>query len=89
MSDEVQTENVDAPVEGGQDTGLSLQDVATIVQIIDLCSKRGAFEGPELESVGGLRSRVVAFVNAAAPKDGEAPEGEVPVVEPPEEDSDS
>jgi len=89
MSDEVQTENVDAPVEGGQDTGLSLQDVATIVQIIDLCSKRGAFEGPELESVGGLRSRVVAFVNAAAPKDGEAPEGEVPVVETPEEDSDS
>ena len=56
---------------------LSLQDIATMVQIIDIVSRRGGFEGPELESVGGLRNRTVAFLNAAAPK-GEAPEGAVP-----------
>lgn len=58
---------------------LSLQDIATMVQIIDVCSKRGGFEGPELEAVGSLRNRVVKFLNAAAPKDGDTPEGELPV----------
>ena len=83
MSEEVNTAEevvVDAP-EGGEQPQLSLQDLATVVQIIDICSKRGGFEGPELEAVGGLRNRVVAFVNASAPKDGEAPEGAVPTVD--------
>jgi len=60
---------------------LSLQDIATMVQIIDVCSKRGGFEGQELEAVGSLRNRVVKFLNAAAPKDGEQPEGDLPVEE--------
>tara|TARA_Y100001937_G_scaffold2305_1_gene2868 strand:+ start:33 stop:311 length:279 start_codon:yes stop_codon:yes gene_type:complete len=90
MSEEVNTAEevvVDAP-EGGEQPQLSLQDLATVVQIIDICSKRGGFEGPELEAVGGLRNRVVAFVNASAPKEGEAPEGAVPTVdEAPAEDT--
>ena len=36
---------------------LGIQDLAAMVQVIDVCSKRGAFEGPELESVGVLRGR--------------------------------
>lgn len=60
---------------------LTLGDIATTVQIIDLCSERGGFKGPELEAVGGLRSRVVKFLEANRPKDGEAPAGDVPVVE--------
>lgn len=56
---------------------LSLQDIATMVQIIDIVSRRGGFEGQELEAVGSLRTRVVTFLNAAAPKD-EVPEGAVP-----------
>lgn len=59
---------------------LSLQDIATMVQIIDICSRRGGFEGTELEAVGGLRNRVVKFLNANAPKDGDAPQGAVPEV---------
>ena len=83
MSEEVKVAEeavVDAP-EGGHQPQLSLQDLATMVQVIDICSRRGGFEGPELEAVGGLRNRVVAFVNSVAPKDGEAPEGAVPVVD--------
>ena len=54
---------------------LSLQDISTFVQIIDICSKRGGFEGPELEMVGGVRNRIVKFLEAAAPqKDGQAEE---------------
>ena len=37
----------EAVAEDAQAPSLSLQDMATCVQIVDLCSKRGAFEGPE------------------------------------------
>jgi hypothetical protein len=57
--------------------GLGLGDLAAVIQIIDVCSKRGAFEGPELESVGQVRGRIAAFVQANAPQEeaeGEAEE---------------
>jgi|TARA_R110000823_G_scaffold258386_1_gene379834 hypothetical protein len=75
------TEEVNAPqgAEEQQAPNLSLQDISTFVQIIDLCSKRGGFEGPEMETIGGLRNRTVAFLNAASAEQGEkAPEGMVP-----------
>tara|TARA_B100001094_G_scaffold308495_1_gene341195 strand:- start:1031 stop:1282 length:252 start_codon:yes stop_codon:yes gene_type:complete len=74
------TEEVNAAAEEAAPQ-LTLGDISTMVQIIDLCSKRGGFEGQELEAVGGLRSRVVKFLEANQPKDGEAPEGDVPVAE--------
>jgi len=79
MSEDVNT-NVDAGTEE-QPTAvqLSLQDISTMVQVIDLCSKRGGFEGPELEAVGGLRSRIVAFLEEAS-KGQQTPEGAVPEV---------
>ena len=70
------------PQEGTEEQqapNLSLQDISTFVQIIDLCSKRGGFEGQEMEAIGGLRNRTVAFLNAASAEQGEkAPEGMVP-----------
>lgn len=47
---------------------ISLQDLAAVVGVIDLCSKRGSFEGPELEFVGALRGRIASFVKANAPQ---------------------
>tara|TARA_R110000737_G_scaffold94469_2_gene128201 strand:- start:6715 stop:6972 length:258 start_codon:yes stop_codon:yes gene_type:complete len=58
---------------------LSLKDISTFVQIIDICSKRGGFEGPELEAIGSLRNRTVAFLNAVAPAEGEVYQGDLPV----------
>ena len=47
MTDQVnQEEQREAPQ-------LSLQDIATSVQVIDICSRRGGFEGAELSAVGG------------------------------------
>jgi hypothetical protein len=76
MTDQVENQAAEETVQ------LSLQDIATMVQVIDICSKRGGFEGPEMEAVGGLRNRIVAFVNANAAQQGEeVPEGAVPTAE--------
>ena len=75
MTEEV---NVEAPQNEGVQLGPN--DIATMVQIIDLVSRRGGFEGPELEAVGGLRSRVVAFLQAAQEAQGqEDVQGDLPV----------
>ena len=54
------------------EVNLSLGDISAMVSIIDICSKRGAFEGSELETVGTLRSRIAAFVAQANPPEEEA-----------------
>jgi hypothetical protein len=75
MSEEVKAEGQ----EEAAAPQLGLNDLAAAIQIIDVCSKRGAFEGAELETVGGVRGRLAAFVQANAPKkeEGEEAEGEV------------
>lgn len=75
MTEEVTTQEAAPAAEAPQ---LSLQDMATVVQIVDLCSERGAFKGVELEAVGAVRNRLVRFLQAAAPP---APEGEVPAAD--------
>lgn len=66
------TEQTTAAAEEQAPVQLSLNDLGGAVQVIDICTKRGAFEGPELEQVGALRNRLVAFLQANAP----AEEGE-------------
>lgn len=48
-----------------QPVGLSLQDIAGAVQIVDLASSRGAIRGDEMMAVGSLRERLVAFLRSA------------------------
>ena len=57
---------------------LSLSDLAAVVQMIDVVSRRGAFEGAELATIGALRGRFEAFVKASAPKPTEEPKPEAP-----------
>ena len=72
------TEEANVAAESAQ---LSLQDISTCVQIIDICSRRGGFEGQELETVGGLRNRIVKFLEENAKQSGQdVPEGSVPEV---------
>lgn len=74
MSEENTTEVQEeaAPVQ------LSLADLAAVVQIIDITTKRGAFEGAELESVGTVRNRFASFVESqqAAAQGGATATGE-------------
>lgn len=55
---------------------LGIGDLASVVQIIDVCSQRGAFQGSELEAVGALRGRIQQFVKANAPEEDETTEEE-------------
>ena len=43
---------------------LGLNDLQATIQIIDVASTRGAFRGEELTSVGGVRDRINAFLEA-------------------------
>lgn len=56
---------------------ISLQDIATVVQVIDVVSRRGAFEGNEMAGIGMLRNKLEIFLRQNAPQ-GEVPQGEMP-----------
>jgi|TARA_R110001592_G_scaffold52206_5_gene159960 hypothetical protein len=61
---------------------LSLQDIATVVQMIDVVSRRGGIAGNEMAGIGMLRNKFEMFLQQNAPKDGEAPEGAMPMEAP-------
>ena len=67
---------------------LTIQDLAGVVSIIDVCSARGAFKGEELAGVGRLRESFLAEVKEQQPEQATAPQGvDVPVAETTEEES--
>jgi len=41
---------------------VTLNDIATVVQIIDVVSRRGGFQGQELAGVGMLRNKLDMFL---------------------------
>jgi hypothetical protein len=57
---------------------LGLNDLAAVVQMIDIVSRRGAFEGQELATIGALRGRFEAFVKASTPKPADEAKPEAP-----------
>ena len=61
---------------------LTIQDLAGVVSIIDVCSARGAFKGEELAGVGRLRETFLAEVKEQQPDEATAPAAvEVPVAD--------
>ena len=47
---------------------LNINDLLSVVKIIDACSERGAFKGNEMASVGAVRDRLALFAEANMPK---------------------
>ena len=54
-----------------QEPTFTVNDLGTMIQIIDVVSERGAFKGPELEAVGILRGRLARFLQANTPPSAE------------------
>lgn len=83
IKDESKTETqtqTQTPVEPVQ---LTITDLQLLGQIIDLASRRGAFQAPELAQVGAAYNKLASFLayvdattkaSEKAPGDGDAPE---------------
>lgn len=55
---------------------ITVQDISTIIMIIDVVTKRGAFQASELESVGAYYNRMQKFVKQNTPSLEETEENE-------------
>jgi hypothetical protein len=69
----------------GAPTGpdLTVQDLQALKSIIDVASKRGAFQAAEMEVVGKTYNRLNTFLEAVTPKnEGDAP-AQAPATEQP------
>jgi len=59
---------VEAPVQAEAEQqaapSLTLQDLVLVAQIIQLTSTRGTFRAEEMEQVGGLYNKLIAFLQS-------------------------
>ena len=51
-----------------QEVKITLNDLSTVLQLIDIVSQRGGFQGNELAGVGMLRNKIEAFLRQNAPQ---------------------
>lgn len=61
-----QSESVTQPQEEQSNIvpeSINLQDLAVLLQIVDLATQRGAFRGTELSQVGSVFDKLNAFLN--------------------------
>lgn len=59
------------------DTGLTVRDLAQVLEIIKVCSSRGAFRAEELSGVGLLYDRLNSFLQSVTPPSTETTETSV------------
>jgi hypothetical protein len=63
-----------------QKVTLTLGDISTVLQIIDVVSTRGGFQGNELAGIGMLRNKLEAYLRQNSPQpDASVADGEVDV----------
>ena len=74
MSDETQAPEAEAETAQEQPQ-VTVNDLVNVYAIIDLASKRGAFQASELTAVGTVANRVKAFVDYVQAQQADA-EGE-------------
>lgn len=67
MTEEIQTEAESQEQAQPTTVALGLNDLALMANIIQVTSERGAIKANEMQVVGALYTKLVAFVNANAP----------------------
>ena len=65
MSENTENINSEAP----EIPSVNVGDLGAVLRIIDVCTERGSFKGPELSSVGTLRDKIAAFVDYNTPQE--------------------
>lgn len=73
-----QAEQVQATEQPSQEqaVGITLQDLVFVAQIIQLTSQRGAYKAEELEGVGSLYNKLIAFLQSTGAISPAAPQEE-------------
>tara|TARA_R110000803_G_scaffold49656_2_gene103300 strand:- start:1245 stop:1469 length:225 start_codon:yes stop_codon:yes gene_type:complete len=61
------TTTEEQPTAPQQSVSLSLNDLKVCLQIIDLCSQRGAFKPDEFQAVGALHQKLTVFLSQSVP----------------------
>ena len=51
-------------MEKNNEPSISINDINLALQVIDVCSERGAFKGSELKDIGILRDKLYNFFEA-------------------------
>lgn len=51
-----------------EQVAITLNDIATALQVIDVVSRRGAFQGNELRGVGMLRDKFETYLQQNSPQ---------------------
>jgi hypothetical protein len=74
VAEEVVEQTATPETAGGEAVveSISLVDLSSLAQIIDLASSRGAFRGAELEPVGALFNKLTAFLSSVKQAQEEA-----------------
>ena len=77
VAEEVVEQTATPETAGGEAVveSISLVDLSSLAQIIDLASSRGAFRGAELEPVGALFNKLTAFLSSVKQAQEEAAAG--------------
>ena len=57
-----QTESSQTVTSTDQQVSLSLADLQSFCQIVEVCSQRGAFKAEEMAGVGALYNKTIAFL---------------------------
>jgi len=58
-----------------KDSTINLNDIKVCLNIIDICSQRGAFKGEELSSIGQIRDKLDVIVKNHDPSEEENDDG--------------
>lgn len=61
---EVTVNNLGEDVAAPQPAGLNIQDLISLLSIVDVASRRGAFRAEELSSVGNVYDKVSEFLKS-------------------------
>ena len=72
MSEETQASAPAEPV------NVTVNDLANVYAIIDLASKRGAFQAAELSAVGSVANKIKAFIDQVQAQQAEQEGAEAP-----------
>lgn len=67
------TDTTDVPAQ--TPPAVTINDIAFLVQVVEIVAQRGAFKAEELSSVGAVYDKVKAFISANIPQPAQPTEG--------------